>query len=173
MGPGGQPGESAAQNQPEPPGYVEGAQPDIETDVACVVEDPPLVGKVGPQLLSEASSPRNSRHATDLSNGSVMIESIAQDLVDLDALDLPDLSTEDPDYLADPHGTWRELRARHWLVRSAFGTNVLPYTANHELSRSRHRLHPRPGNHADPFAAAACDAPSMYRMMRPSLSLHS
>lgn len=67
-----------------------------------------------------------------------MIESSAQDLVDLDDLDLPDLSTEDPEYLADPHGTWRELRTRHWLVRSAFGVNVLPYAANHELSRSRH-----------------------------------
>lgn len=59
------------------------------------------------------------------------------DTVDLGDLDLPMVETLSPDYLADPHGTWRAVRLRHWLAYTELGLNVLAYDAVTELLRSR------------------------------------
>jgi cytochrome P450 len=56
---------------------------------------------------------------------------------DLADLDLPSVSTTSDDYLADPNGTWRQVRKESWLAQTELGVNVLPYAANFAMVRSR------------------------------------
>lgn len=63
----------------------------------------------------------------------------------VDDLDIPFVSLGDPDFLADPFGTWERHRHSTWLVRSEMGLNVLPYQANFDLVHARD-LDPRFGD---------------------------
>lgn len=61
----------------------------------------------------------------------------AEGAVDLADLELPVVATTGEAYLADPHGTWREVRGRHWLARTELGVNVLRHRECVELLKDR------------------------------------